>query len=578
MFGGPSGRLPSLNQASNHNFSQVPKAHIQRSAFDRSNKHMTTLNAGELVPFFLDEVLPGDTYSVNSTIFARLMTSLVPAMDTLVISTQFFFVPNRLVWNNWEKFCGAQDNPGDSISFTIPQMIARGWSKGSLGDYFGLPSQADSGPQVGIQVGGANSFCSALPFRAYALIFNTWYRDENIQSSTTIDKGDGPDSTTGVTVRVRGKRKDYFYGSLTAAQKGTAVPFLTGTANVYGTAPTNTTGGMAWQGWNQTDGAVQFGGLSKAAGSFGTVLGGIAGWTGAAAGDDIKNLHMATAAQYTTLGSGMSPPYADLSTNVTDVVNTLRLAFQTQKFLERDARGGTRYTELILSHFGVTNPDFRLQRPEYLGGGVADINATPIPQTTPTGIAGTSTKFGDLAAFSTSLSPRNGFTKSFTEHGHIIGIVSVSAPLTYQQGLHRMWTRQTRYDFYWPVFAHLGEQTVASSEIFFLGDKAGANTDATVWGYQERYGEYRYKPSQISGMFRSNITGTLDSWHFAQNYASRPALTSTYIIDDTNTNLDRNLAVPQSSTSPQFKLDIANKIHTARCMPVFGVPGNMDRF
>lgn len=570
MFGGPSGKLPS--STSSHNFAQVPKAYVPRSAFDRSYSYKTTGQASVLIPFFLDEVIPGDTFTLNSTIFARLSTPIVPAMDNLELTTQYFFVPNRLVWANWEKFMGAQDNPGDSIAYTLPQLTnAAGTSFASmtLGDYFGLANK-------GGNIGGSAGDCQVLPFRAYNLIWNTWYRDENIQNSVTVSTGDGPDNAITYTLLQRGKKKDYFYGALTAAQKGTAVPFLSGTANVYGQTITSAGSNVsAFQGWNTTDGATQFGAWNKTAAALTT---GIA-WTGAAAGDTINAISPATAAQYTSLGAGFGPPYADLSTNLTDVVNTLRLAFQTQKFLERDARGGTRYIELILSHFGVVNPDFRLQRPEYLGGGISDISVTPIPQTSPTGIAGTTTKFGDLGAFSTALSNRNGFTKGFTEHGHVIGLMSVRVKdLTYQQGIHKMWSRRTRYDFYWPVFQSIGEQPVRGREIYYLGDAAGANTDNSIWGYQEPWAEYRYKPSMTTGLFSSNASQTLDIWHYAQLYASRPSLNSTFLPDDTITVLDRNLSITHSATVAQFKFDVFHRFHTARPMPVFGVPGNMDRF
>lgn len=576
MFGGPSGKLPSGKQ--NMSFATVPRAPVQRSAFDRSFGHKLTCQAGAVLPMFLDEVIPGDTFSLNSTIFARLSTPVVPFMDNLELTTQYFFVPNRLVWSNWEKFCGAQDNPGDSISFTIPQMGPHSnFTVMSLFDFFGLPPTNNAGTPL--EYGGTAGYCSALPARCYNLIWNQWYRDENIQNSATINTGNGPDAFTDYQLLGRGKKKDYFYGSLTAAQKGTAVPFLSGTANVYGPAHTVNTGAGAFQLWNTTDSAVNFGTIDPIVGGAAVRLG-ATGWATFGGGDAGTGLNLGTAAQYTSLGATTAPPYADLSTNLTDVVNTLRLAFQTQKFLERDARGGTRYIELILSHFGVTNPDFRLQRPEYLGGGVSDITTNPVPQTTPTGIAGTTTKFGDLGAFGTALSNRNGFTKSFTEHGHVLGLMNIRIKQpSYQQGIDRLWSRQTRYDFYWPVFAHLGEQTVLSREIFYAGDAAGSNTDAQVWGYQERYAEYRYKNSSVAGLFRSQAPSTLDTYHFAQNYgATRPALNSTYIIDDSGVILNRNMAVTSSATVSQFKVDIFHKFHTARRMPVNSVPGNMDRF
>lgn len=554
MFGGPSGKLPTSTSA--HNFSQVPSAKIQRSAFDRSFGYKTTCQASTLVPIFLDEVLPGDTFALNSTIFARMGTSVVPPMDGLEVSTQYFFVPNRLVWTNWEKFMGAQDNPGDSISFTIPQMAIGTFATMTLGDYFGLGNMVGGG-----SVGGSAGYCSALPFRAYHLIWNAWYRDENIQNSVVVDTDDGPDTAGQYVLQKRGKNKDYFYGALPFAQKGTAVTlplgtsapvkgigafnqnYLAGSQNVYETGGSGTTNYPTSRNIDFTGGAN-------------------GSWTVNQAGT-----------------TGYPNIYADLTNATAATITALQLAIQTQRFLEKDARGGTRYIELILSHFGVVNPDFRLQRPEYLGGGTSDINSTPIPQTTPTGIAGTTTKFGDLAAFSTALSNRNGFTKSFTEHGHVIGLMSIRVKQrTYQQGMDKLWTRQTRYDYYWPVFANLGEQAVLRKEIYYVGDKAGANTDDTVWGYQERYGEYRYKQSMITGLFKSTAAGTLDTWHFGQNYASAPSLNSTYLPDDTQTVLDRNLALTSSASVAQFKVDVFHKLHCARPMPMFGVPSIMGRF
>lgn len=578
MFGGPSGRLPS--STSSHNFAQVPRANIQRSAFDRSFTLKTTCQASGLVPIYLEQdVLPGDTFALNSTIFARMSTPLVPAMDNIELTTQYFFVPNRLLWTNWEKFMGSQDNPGDSISYTIPQSSGGAgttYAAMTLGDYFGLGNLGGTGVS---SVGGSAGKCSALPFRAYNLIWNAWYRDENLQNSVVVDVDDGPDSPADYALLIRGRKKDYFYGALPFAQKGTAVTMPLGTsAPVYGQTMTATANQMLFQGWNTTDGDRPYGTIIKTPAAFTTSLN--TPWTGVAAGDAVtQGLSLATPADYTAAGANFAPPYADLASAVAPTIAAVRLAFQTQKFLERDARGGTRYTELILSHFGVVNPDFRLQRPEYLGGGVSDINSTPVPQTTPTGIAGTTTKFGDLSAFSTALSNRNGFTKSFTEHGIIIGLLNIrlKSP-TYQNGLHKSWTRQTRYDYYWPVFAGLGEQAVTQGEIFYLGDAAGANLDAGVWGYQERYGEYRYNQSMVTGLFKSNATGTLDIWHYAEDYGSTPTLNSTFLPDPTLNIIDRNLALTHSATVSQFKVDVFHKLHCARPMPVFGVPGNMDRF
>jgi hypothetical protein len=534
---------------------------MPRSAFDRSHTHKLTGQCGLLIPYFVDEVLPGDTISFNSTIFARLLTPTVPAMDNLEVKTEFFFVPNRLVWTNWIKMMGEQASPGDSISYTIPQQsggAGTSYAIGTLGDYL----LADPSKNYG----GTAGYCSALPFRCYNKIWNDWFRDENIMTGLTLDVGDGPDTPGNYVLLQRAKKHDYFYSALTQVQKGTAVPLLSGTANVYGPTPTSTTGSMVMQAWNTTDGAVQFGGIGKGAGV--TVFDQSGGWTGAAAGDTVRPNTLGSAAQYTSLGAAYSAPYADFTTDAIDTINTLRLAATTQQFLEKDARAGTRYTEICLSHFGVTNPDSRLQRSEYLGGGRAPMNITPIPNTS-------NTNLGTLGAIGTGMSNNHSFTKSFTEHGHVMGLVTLRvASMSYQQGLRKMWTRQTRYDYYWPVFANLGEQAVYRGEIYYVGDKATTNADnTTVWGYQERWSEYRYYPNKISGQFRSQAATPLDAWHFAQNYGSAPSLNSTFLPDDSATIVDRNLGVTHSATIFQFKMDIYNRYHHARVMPVRSVPG-----
>lgn len=557
MFGGPRGGMPA-NTKGAYDASRIPASKLPRSAFDLSYGHKTTCHASMLLPIYLEEILPGDTFNVNTTIFARLSTPLVPAMDNLEVTTQYFFVPNRLVWSNWEKFCGAQTNPGDSISYTIPQM-GPSFTVGvlSLVDFFGIHTAA-----AGQSLGGTASFCNALPFRAYTKIWNDWYRDENIQNSITLPIDDGPDDINDHVLQLRGKKKDYFYGSLTSPQKGTAVGFLSGTANVYGVAATP----LKLKSLTGLGNADLF--YEDSAPDHLTVTGTSGTWSNdSSVGIPLKSDAVAT---------GL---IEDLSTDTIDVINTFRQAIQIQAFLEKDARGGTRYTELNLSHFGVTNPDSRLQRSEYLGGGTADLSLTPIPQTSPTGIVGTTTKLGDLSAFGTALSPRNGFIKSFTEHGYVLGLLSIRVKNeTYQQGLERMWVRQTRYDFYWPMFAHLGEQAVLNHEIYAIGDKAGAGTDQAIWGYQERYAEYRSRNSMVTGVFKSSATSTLDYWHYATLYASRPSLNSTFIGDNSTYAIDRNLAITHSGTAPQFKVDAFHKVHAARVMPVYGTPFNFSRF
>ena len=480
-----------------HRFAMIPQAEIPRAAFDRQFTHKTTFDAGYLIPVYVDEVLPGDTFNLKMTAFARLATPIFPVMDNMYLDSFFFFVPNRLIWSNWQKFMGEQVNPGDSTSYVVPQQVspASGYAIGSLQDYMGLPTVG----QVG--TGNTVSHCAFWP-RAYNLIWNEWFRDENLQTSAVVDKGDGPDAnaSTNYILRRRGKRHDYFTSALPWPQKGTAVSLPLGT-----TAPIKT---------NAVYGA----------GSDVTVVDGN--------GNSRRLFTTATGSSpeyaYVSNQAGSNSLYADLSSATAATINQLRQSFQIQKLLERDARGGTRYTEIVRAHFGVISPDARLQRPEYLGGGSAPIIVNPIAQTSGSNASGTTTPLANLAGVGTVLAKGHGFTQSFTEHGVIIGLVSVRADLTYQQGLPRMWSRSTRYDFYFPAFAMLGEQPVYNKEIYVRGD---AN-DNSVFGYQERWAEYRYKPSQVSSLFRSTASGTLDAWHLAQKFTSLPTLNSTFIEDN----------------------------------------------
>jgi hypothetical protein len=499
-----------------HDFSRVPKADIQRSVFNRDHGLKTTFDSGYLVPIFVDEALPADTFNLKTTGFGRLATPINPIMDNLHIETFFFAVPYRLIWDNWEKFCGEQTNPSDSTDYLVPQITSATINNSTLYDYFGLPTQV-SGISFNNLVG-----------RAYNLIWNEWFRDENLQDSVVVDKDDGPDNINDYSLLKRGKRHDYFTSCLPWPQKGNAVNLpLGGTANIRANA--NATGIPS----------------------------------------DLKMIQGGSHS-YAMINSGygaydMQVPYADLSTATATTINDLREAFQIQKLYERDARGGTRYTEILQSHFGVTSPDARLQRPEYLGGGKQMINIHPVGQTSSTD---TTTPQGNMSAFGT-MGASGGFSKAFTEHSIIIGLACVFADLTYQQGMPRMYSRRDRWDHYWPALAHIGEQAVLNKEIY----TQGTSSDDEVFGYQERFAEYRYKNSQITGKFRSNYATSLDPWHLSQEFSALPVLNESFIQEDPP--VDRVIAVP---SEPHVILDMHFDLKCARPMPTYSVPGLIDHF
>ena len=523
-----------IGSASSHQFTEVPHADIQRSTFDRSHGLKTTFDAGELIPVYVDEALPGDTFSCNMTAFSRLATPIHPTMDNAFMDSHFFSVPIRLVWDDFEEFMGEtktytasgtarlDETPDFTAPIPVPPTITSpggGELEGTLSDYFGIPTK-----KAGVQF-------SALWHRAYNLIWNDWFRDENLQKFAVVSTASGNDTTTNQLVLNRGKRHDYFTSALPWPQKGADV-----------TLPLGTSAPVAF------DGATT---------RYLTVYSTTNAGANAMRDDPAGGVYADN-----SLASPNAPLYADLTNATAATINQLRLAFATQKFLEKQARSGSRYIEVIKGHFNVTSPDARLQRPEYCGGGSSPVNISPVAQTSSTD---TTTPQGNLSAIGTTVLSGHSFTKSFTEHSILMGLVSVRTDLTYQQGLNRMFSRDTIYDYYWPTLSTIGEQAVLNKEIY----ADGSANDEGVFGYQERYAEYRYKPSSVTGRFRSNATTSLESWHYAQEYSALPVLGQSW-IQQGKANVQRTLAV---ATEPQFIFDSLFKLRCTRPMPVNSIPG-----
>uniref|UniRef100_A0AAU8AZJ6 Major capsid protein n=1 Tax=Dulem virus 144 TaxID=3145621 RepID=A0AAU8AZJ6_9VIRU len=539
---------------------------MSRSKFPRHSSVKFSFNVGDVVPFYVDEVLPGDTFSVKTSKVVRMQSLLTPLMDNIYLDYYFFFVPNRIVWEHWRELNGENRESAwaQTTEYEVPQVTAPtgGWNIGTIADYMGIPT------------GVSNISVNAMPFRAYAMICDEWFRDENLVDPLFISKGDAV--TTGVNTRtnpgdyaaggqpfIAAKFHDYFTSALPSPQKGPDVGIgLTGSFDVTGngnpirfsvltsdgsSVPVGTVGAAADFSDRRSSGAQNTLGI---------------GFNNT---DAVGTLGFPTTAQFT----GDVLPFMEVNLGGVNAVtiNALRMAFQMQKLYEKDARGGTRYVEILKAHFGVTSPDSRLQRPEYLGGSRVPININQVVQTSETG---SGTPQGNTAAYSVTTDSHKDFTKSFVEHGFVIGVCVARYTHSYQQGIERFWSRKSRFDYYWPVFANIGEQAILNKEIY----AQGSATDDEVFGYQEAWADYRYKPSRVAGEMRSSAAQSLDVWHLADEYIALPSLSAGW-IQENKTTVDRVLAVSEQNANQLF-CDIYVENYTTRPMPVYSIPGLVD--
>uniref|UniRef100_A0AAU8AZV4 Major capsid protein n=1 Tax=Dulem virus 142 TaxID=3145619 RepID=A0AAU8AZV4_9VIRU len=556
-----------LNRNQNSHFATLPSVDIGRSTFDRSHSVKTSFNVGDVVPFYIDEVLPGDTFDVDTSRVVRMQSLLTPVMDNIYLDTYFFFVPNRLVWSHWRELNGENTDSAwiPKTEYTVPQITSPaegGWDVGTIADYFGIPTGVS-----GLSV-------NAMPFRAYALIMNEWFRDENLTDPLDIPVSDatvaGTNGNNYITDVAKGgkpfkaaKYRDYFTSALPSPQKGPDV-----------TIPVSS--GANYPVVSRTD-AVDAS-LITAPISLTDVRGNVSfnlpsNLVAVEGGTNPTGARMRTGDSYTATGSPSFFTFNNLwavnDGNVSAAtINQLRMAFQIQKLYERDARGGTRYIEILKSHFGVTSPDARLQRPEYLGGNRVPITINQVLQQSATQADGTPQ--GTPVGFSLTTDRNSDFKKSFVEHGFLIGVMVARYDHTYQQGLERLWSRKDRFDYYWPVFANIGEQAIYNKEIFAQGTSA----DDEVFGYQEAWADYRYKSNRVSGEMRSSYAQSLDFWHLADDYSALPSLSDSWIREDSS-NVNRVLAVSEQNANQLFA-DIYIRNRCTRPMPMYSVPGLID--